>query len=51
MLEDTNSLDGALMILAIRVFKYLFHFILTMEFSTEPRQANLYLRAFRHDKF
>ena len=42
MLEDTNSLDSAH--LRYNVPSLLF-------FLNEPRQANLCLRAFRHDKF
>ena len=57
MLEDTNSLDGAHMIyyfvinfvIAFGSFKYLFQWKKTL--LIEPRQANLCLRAFRHDKF
>ena len=39
MLEDTNSLDGAQIAVSLCIL------------IIEPRQANLYLRAFRHDKF
>ena len=63
MLEDTNSLDGAQMIDSIEVLlstgptdrarqnlgRPVNSFICARPY--EPRQANLCLRAFRHDKF
>ena len=54
MLEDTNSLDGA-QIIHIAVeheLPLLMYKIQTKPGEkNEPRQANLCLRAFRHDKF
>ena len=46
MLEDTNSLDGA----HLRIFVIFVSSPFSIE-SFGPRQANLCLRAFRHDKF
>ena len=51
MLEDTNSLDGAHL-----KFIHVCHLMLTVwhnltKLSYEPRQENLCLLAFRHDKF
>ena len=48
MLEDTNSLDGAQ--IRKKNNKYDKE-IAVFGVSYEPRQANLCLRAFRHDKF
>ena len=48
MLEDTNSLDAAHLVQAGKSrnkWKQTWHLFI------EPRQANLCLRAFRHDKF
>ena len=62
MLEDTNSLDGAHFMIRLCVSQVLpVPFLGTMKammkrpmlpkVTYEPRQANLCLRAFRHDKF
>ena len=56
MLEDTNSLDGGHMILDVQyippnVFCNSDVFQKKHGIIYEPRQANLCLRAFRHDKF
>ena len=53
MLEDTDSLDGAHLI-RVEVYPLQRHYdALLLVFSAlyEPCQANLCLRAFRHDKF
>ena len=50
MLEDTNSLDGAHM----SYYRHVVHASIELFFLyklRELRQANLCLRAFRHDKF
>ena len=47
MLKDTNSLDGAHMQLKFVSATYQVH----SRKINDPRQANLCLRAFRHDKF
>ena len=49
MLEDTNSLDGAH--IANNVNKTMQFRPLRTLLLYDPRQANLCLRAFRHDKF
>ena len=49
MLEDTNSLDGANMIPKYRLFNAIIDKSVNLWIG--PRQANLCLRAFRHDKF
>ena len=48
MLEDTKSLDAAHLLALYLAPSWC---ALTMHRSFEPRQANLCLRAFRHDKF
>ena len=50
MLEDTNSLDGAHVIYKGRTV-LLMHALHVCNKTYEPRQVNLCLRAFRHDKF
>ena len=50
MLEDTNSLDGAHFICYLS-FVYINFYQIPLSRLFEPRQANLCLRAFRHDKF
>ena len=51
MLEDTNSLDGAQ--LCKNVWIVIIMRMTCNDYASlfEPRQANLCLRAFRHDKF
>ena len=58
MLEDTNSLDRAHLTCILDLHTWLVSdikcamlFIIMINFTFEPRQANLCLRAFRHEKF
>ena len=52
MLEDTNSLDGAHVYDTKGSISSKMRYIVeAIMHSFEPRQANLCLRAFRHDKF
>ena len=55
MLEDTNSLDGAHLLLSFRLWEQSYRASCDNKpvkiTSSEPSQANLCLRAFRHYKF